>query len=809
MLRVILFDAILHDIRSGFRAIYKSPGFTAVVVITLALGIGATSAVFSGINALLIRPIPYYEEPDQLVQIWSTQLKNGQTSRFKIRTTDFTEIRKLDHSFAQVGISTSSWGNFTGNGDPENLTGALISSNMFSLIGVRPVLGRNFFAEEEEPGKDQVVILSHQIWYRRFAGASNVLGQAITLDNKKFTIIGVMPAGFSFPGRHTDYWLPFSMAQEIKIKGGGDKDVIARLKPGVTIKDAQREVNFLSSQLRGQPGYSSNFLIISLRDQLVGDKRPALLLLFSATALVLLIACTNVASLYLARNTSRRKEFGIRVALGASRATLVRQLLIESLLTALLGGGLGLLLAWLGISLIRSSRVGILSGLDKIEIDQLVLLFALFSSILTGILFGLLPALRFSRPDLLSSLKEGLTSTRSTFRSIDSARLSNFLIGFEIALASVLLVGSLLLVRSLYLLTRVELGFDSQNILTTWISLPGTQTMQQRAFFFKEVLDRLERLPGIQAVGMTYHSFFGGRMTTFIESHDRDQIDQSSSIEVEFRIVSPDFFRALGLRILKGREFSGYDIETAPKVAIIDEALARRIFTNDDPLGKEITIEADNGKGNRQVVGVVSFVRDVSLDNEPSPTIYVPYMQVSRPSMTLMIRTDGNPLNYSSAVQHQVWEVDKNVPVDPPRLFEDQIATELAQPRFQTHFFGGFTILAFLLAMAGIYGIISFHISQRTIEMGIRIALGASPGRVLRMMIWQGMIPTVIGLAFGLLSAIWLSHFLSGMLYGIRPLDPATYVGASILLAGCSLLAIYLPTRRVMHIDPSQALRWE
>jgi putative ABC transport system permease protein len=707
--------------------------------------------------------------------------------------------------------------NLAGGGKPECVWSARVSTNLFGLLGVKPTLGRGFVSDEGQPGKGQVAILSHGLWERRYGGDHGILGKAVALNTNPCVVVGVMPPGFAFPSATTDVWVPFvPTPDELRSHGLQEAYAIARLKRAVRLEQAQAEMVAIGVRLANaypKTNEGRGFRLVPLQEEIVGDVRPALLVLFGAVGLVLLIACANVANLSLARGAGRQKEIAIREALGAGRPRVIRQLLTESLLVALIGGGVGLLIAPAGIVLLRTIGPAGFPRLDAVGIDRWVLWFTFGVSVVSAILFGLVPAFQVSRPDLRGSLKDGALTSRVGFTIFGRHRTRSILVISQVALALVLLAGSGLMIRSFWRLVTVDPGFDPHNVLTVSLSLPSAKyrTTQARNAFFEDVLERVAALPGVTAVGAVNMSpISGGAVTYSFEIEGRPSARAGESPEAELEIISPGYFRAMGVKLLRGRYFTNYDGRGAPKVTIISQTLARRYWPNEDPVGRRIHGGWGGGGPDTEIVGVVSDTRDIALAAAPLPQLYLPYLQFENYGyMTLAVRTSSNLLELARPIEAQVWAVDKDQPVADVMTLEGVLSKSVAEPRFRTLLLGIFAGLALSLALVGIYGVMSYTVAQRTHEIGIRMALGAERGHVLKLVVCQGLALTFMGLGPRLVAAFALARFLVSFLYDVRATDPATFVAVSLALAAAGLVASYVPARRATKVDPMVALRYE
>ncbi|HEU5180083.1 MAG TPA: ABC transporter permease [Candidatus Polarisedimenticolia bacterium] len=794
--------ALIRDIRFALRYLRKEPAFTAVAVLTLALGIGANSAIFSAVNALLLRPLPV-KEPARLVLVRDVQPVAGEAPASYPEFLDWKERAKTFQDLAAYFNTTFP---LTGAGEPEQLSAVRMSTSMLSMLGEHPPLGRDFRPEEESPDAERVALISRGLWHRRFGGSPEMIGKKILLAGDPFSVIGILPDAFPFGG-HPDVVIPLRVKSEWAVRGLHFITVVGRLRSGPDMAQARTELETVTKALRSEGVTKHGIAITPLQDYFVSDTRPALLILFGAVGMVLLIACANIANLLLARGAGRRKEIAIRMAVGASRARLVRQFLTESVLLASLGGCLGLGMAAWGVDLLVASAPAALPRLNEIRIDGWVLGFTAMVSLLTGLLFGLAPALQAGSADQNDSLKEGGRAGGGAPRQ----RLRALLVVGEVAISLVLLIGAGLLVRSFLRVTGDDRGFDGSRVLTATLALPNasySDTARQTAFY-AQLVEKVGALPDVEAAGIVSHLPLGGDNTNSGLLIEGKTFPDNEPPLADDRLVSPDYFRAMGIPILKGRGFTEHDDASAPQVALINETLARKFFPGEDPIGKRIGMNWKM-EGLQEVVGVVKDVRHDGLDLPLFPTVYVPYRQAIDPGMTLVVRArNKDPLQLSGAVRAQVHAIDPNQPISSLRTM-DEVASESVGPRrFSTTLFGAFAALALFLAALGIYGVIAYSVTQRTHEIGIRMALGARRRDVLRLVIGQGLQPVGIGVLAGLLAALPLTRLLSGLLFGVGATDPWTFAGIPLLLAGIGLLACYFPARRAAAVDPLTALRHE
>jgi putative ABC transport system permease protein len=820
--RWLWWDHLVQDLRFGLRTLAKNPSFTAVAVLTLALGIGANTAIFSVVNAVLLRPLPF-PAPDELVRVVSVRLRENVPDNASYP--DFADWRAQNHVFERMAAFHADSFTLTGQGEAAHIPGAIVSADLFSLLSARPALGRTFLPEEDNlgaAGGGLVVILSYRLWQERFGADPGIVGRTIELDNRSFTVVGVMPAGFQFPiqAEPIDFWTTFavefiaptggqSMAEQ---RGAHYLDVVARLKPHVSGTQAQAEMRTIVNALNKQ--YPENaprgVRIVPELDQLVGDVRPALLVLLAAVGCVLLIGCANVANLLLARAAARQKEMAVRGALGAGRGRIIRQLLTESLLLASVGGTLGTALALWGIHAVVGLVPEDIPRLAGIHLDGSVLVFTILLSLLTGILFGLAPALQVSRPNVMESLKEG---GRGLADSLHRSHMRSFLVVFDMAVAVVLLVGAGLLIQSFWHLQRVDPGFNPHRILTFKIDLPYTryEGVHQTQFFQQAVM-RLNRLPGVRSASLVLPlPLDGDEIDTSFDIEGRHAV-RADQPRTNYSWTEPGYFRTLGIPLLRGRDFTERDDLKATPVVIINETLARNFFPHRDPIGLRIKPGISNGYKEspmREIVGVVGDVKLNGLTAPAGPQVYVPVAQSPLGNMIVVVHTEIDPLSVAPTVRKEVAAMDKDLPIYGVKTLDQYLGESVAQPRFDTSLVGIFAALALALAAVGLYGVVSYSATLRTHEIGVRVALGAQKGDVLELVVGQAFKLALIGVAIGIAGALMLTRFLSSLLYGVRPTDPLTFIAVSMILTSVALMAGYIPARRATKVDPLVALRYE
>ena len=807
-----ILETLAQDLRYGLWMMLKNPGFTAVTVLTLALGIGANTAIFTVVNAVLLQPLPFHE-PEQLVRVARSSAEEDRTA---LSFPDFADIRAQQTVFERMAAWRSGDFTLTGQGDPVNLSGVVATAELFPLLGVGPQLGRGFTPEEDRAG-NRAVILSHSLWQNRFNSDPNVAGKTVTINSQSYNVAGVMPAEFKFPIQNdpVDLWVSLGADPFIAARGRLNFSVIGRLKPDVTAPQAEAALRVIVDNLARQHTESGDFLrarVLPFHQEVVRDVRLGLLLMFGAVGCVLLIACANVANLLLQRATTRRKEIAIRAALGAGRRRIFRQLLTESLLLALTGGVIGWLLAmWLTKLLISLAPRG-LPRAPESGVDARVLGFAVLVSLATGVIFGLAPALQAVKTDLNETLKDGAKGGGGARNN----RFRNALIVVEVALTLMLLVCSGLLLNSFLRLQRVDPGFDSHNVLTFRIGLPANRYSQQTQVtsFYQELISRLEAAPGVKSVSAISHLPLGLRRGTtgFAIEGIATPPDNEVPYSTDFRAVTPGYFKTMGMHIIKGRDFTPRDELRSTQVAIINESLARRYFPNQDPLGKRVMpgIQIDERPWMmREIVGVVRDAKHVSLREEPPPYIYFPHGQFPRPGMTLVVRASNDPKGLTGVVQKETHALDSELPVFEIRTLDQYLASSVSEPKFSALLLGLFAGLALILSCIGLYGVMSYVVAQRTRELGIRMALGAQTRDVLKLVVRQGIGLTLLGAAIGVAVAVALTRMMKSWLFGVSPTDPLTFAVAALLLTIVALLSCWIPARRAAKVDPITALRFE
>jgi putative ABC transport system permease protein len=797
---------MFQDLRYGGRMLLKQPGFALIAVLTLALGIGANTAIFSVVNGVLLRPLPY-SEPQQLVRLFETVDRATMANdRMEVAPANFLEWREQTRSFSGLAAFVLTWSVINGDGEAERLDGALVTADFFATVGVALARGRTFTVEDEKSAERRVII-SHDLWQRRFGGMEDIVGRAIQLDGFSFIVIGVTPQGFQYPRRTQVYELYRLSANQRQMREARFMKVVARLKPGVTVAQAQSEMTGVARRLAEQyPQTNRNWgaNVVALHEVEVGRARPELLALLGAVGLALLVACANVASLLLARAIARQTEICVRSALGASAWRIARQQLTESLLLAALGAVAGLLLGGWVLEALLALAPESLPRLGEVRLDASVIVITLLLSLLTGLLFGLAPAWQAARQDMRVTPGAGLRPGQR--------RLFSALVVTEIALTLVALLGAGLLVNSFLRLRRVEPGLDVERLLTVEFEPPsarynGADWRAQRLNFWNQLSARVAALPGVEAVGAVDSLPFSGDARVWRFRRDGDDPNAAAGPAATFQVATPDYFRAAGMKLKRGRFFTSSDIEKAPPVAAVNETMARRFWPGGEAVGQRIVIR--NEPFAREIVGVVSDVKHFGLDREAQPEMYAPFEQYVIDVMPMVIRVKGDPASFAGAVREQARAVDPTVAIASVAPMRELLSDSLAQRRFTMLLLGAFAAVATLLASAGVYGVMAYSVTIRVREIGVRLALGAQRGDVLRMVLKQGMKLASAGVTIGLLASLALTRLIKGLLFGVGATDPLTFALAAMSLGIVALIACWIPARRAARVDPMIALRFE
>jgi putative ABC transport system permease protein len=802
--------SLIQDLRYGARMLLKRPGFTLIAVLTLALGIGANTAIFSVINAVLLRPLPY-TEPDQLVRIYENETDTAiRSERIEVAPANFLDWRRLSRTLVEIGA----WGQeeqaLAGQDHADPVVTAFVSANFFSVLGISPLHGRVFTSEEDRPDRDDVVLLGYGLWQWRFGGDPNVVGRRVDLDGSQYTVVGIMPAGFQYPSG-AEIWTPLALNNnQIQTREAHFLQVIARRRQSSSLAQVRAEMESIAGSLAQQyPATNKNWTVnvVPLLEDEVGQVRTTMLLLMSAVGMVLLIACANVSSLLIARGAARRLEITIRSSLGASRWRIVRQLLTESVLLAGLGGGLGLLLALWGTDALLALSPLEIPRMQTIKVDRYALGFTSAVTLLAGMIFGILPAVQAARVNPHESLKEGGRTA-----SAASKRIFGALVVTEIALALIVLVGAGLLLNSFLRLLRVEIGIQTSNLLTVEINLPsarysGNDYYEQRVNFYRKVIERIGGLPGVASAGAIDSLPLGGSRREWTFRKEGQTLAPSERPVAGFQVATTDYFRTMRMPIRRGREFMESDRDDSLQVVIINERFARDFYPNEDPIGRRIIIR--DRPETREIVGVVSDIRHFGPRADPQPEMYVPYNQLAVGAVPLVVRTKLEPEAMISAVRGEIQGVDRQVAIGRIRTMTQLMSAALAEQRFAALLVGGFAVLALLLAAVGIYGVMSYAVAQRTHEIGIRMALGAQSRDVLKLIIKQGLALALIGIVAGLVGAFALTRLMKDLLFSVSATDPLTFIVIALFLAFIMLLACWIPAQRATKVDPLIALRHE
>src|SRR5436190_4800642 len=812
-------SSMLTELKYALRMLIKAPVFTGIAVLTLALGIGANSAIFSVLDTLLLRPLPF-KNPDEIVMVWGRYANDNGSVHGNVHSfPDYVDLRDQAEGISAIAAYTRTAGTLTSTEDAKYLEGIAITPEVFEVLGVQPLLGRGFTQEDAKNEADRVVVLTYPLWRTAFGSDPNIIGQQISISARSHTVIGVMPPGWKFPieDEHIEYALPLQYlgAQTLSNRGAHFLSVVARLKPGVQIQKAEAELTAIANRLSKQyPDTNLNFTgvaVVTLHSDVVGEVRPALMILLGAVALVLLIACANVANLLLARAASRSREIAIRTALGASRVLLVRQLLCESLLLAILGGGAGLLLAWWGVDLLGAAGPQGLPHLGQIKVNFTVCTFTFVLAIGSTLLFGLIPALQVSRSSVNESLQQG---AKGSTGGLHTNRLRAFLVVSQVSLSLLLLAGAGLLIKSFFNLRATNPGFDPQRLMTMQITLPRVRypELDRQIRTHDAIMEKISAIPGVESAGAVNPLPLNGNMTnlSFMVS-GAAPLPRGNHPGASYLIVKPDYFQAMKIPLLQGRAFTRTDTKDSPLVVMINEAFVRKHFSDRNPIGQQVMIDRGPDKAPPcEVVGVVDNSRHDSLAAPPGPEMYVPFSQDPVRSLDVVLRVAStNLIGLNSELKRAVAEVDKDLFIPKLEPMATFLSTQLAQPRFNMMLLAVFAGVALILAAIGIYGVIAYSVTQRTREIGIRMALGAQKTQMLGMVLRQSMTLVIIGIVIGFLVALGVTRVMATLLYGVGANDASIYAVVIALLGAAALLASYVPARRAMKVDPMVALRYE
>ena len=808
---------LLTDIRFGARMLLKSPMMTVIALLALTLGIGANTAIFSVVNAVLLRTFPY-SNPEQIVLVWEKR-QGGRTDQNVINPGNFVDWKQQNQVFSDMAMFFDRSFNLTNEGEPEEVPGQFAATNLFSVLGTNAALGRTFIAEDERQGQPRVAVISYGLWQRRFGGDSNIVGRKITLNEQPAIIVGVMPAEFGWHIRRgtqaskpADIWIALRPSNEMLMRRGRFASSVARLKPGVTVEQAQRDMDTINARLVQQyPDFNTNWgvNVVPLRTQVTGEIKRPLLMLLGAVGFVLLIACANVANLLLARASARRKEIAVRTGLGASRLRIARQLLTESVMLSIIGGAIGVLVAWWGTKALVALSPPALIDLKSVGVNLPVLMFTLGLSVITGMVFGLVPSLVATRFDLHHSLKEG-------GKNIGGSSVGHFVrslfVVIQITLALVLLVGAGLLLRSFNRLQAVAPGFNPQNLLTVRVSLPIAkyEEEQKRILFFKQAVERMKAVPGVEAVGIVNTAPFSGLYPgTNVDIEGQPVLPSAQGLNTGVYVTDVGYFQTMQIPLKKGRLYNEQEATEMRHVVLVNEEFVRKNLKGEDPLGKRITVWMKDEPVPTEIIGVVGDSKHVGLDVGVEPVVYWPHPELVYTGMTLMLRTQGDASAFASAARNVIHSLDPQQPVGEVSTMEQLLSTSVARSRFSASLLTVFSIVALVMAAVGIYGVMSYSVLQRTHEIGVRMALGAQRFDVLKLVVKKGVVLGIIGVAAGVIASYLLTRLLSTLLFEVTATDTATFVAVSAGLFLVTLLACYIPARRATRVDPLKALRYE
>lgn len=807
---------LVADIKFGARMLLKSPLMTFVALCALTLGIGANTAIFSVVNAVLLRSFPY-KDPEQLALVWEKR-QGGRTDQNVINLGNFSDWKEQNQVFSDMAVFFDRSFNLTSDGEPEEITGQFGTTNLFSVLGTNPVLGRTFATDDGREDQARVIVISYGLWQRRFGGDMQIVGRQISLNERPATIIGVMPATFGWhiqrgtqASKPADIWVPFQIDNNLRQRRGRFASAVARLKPGVTLDQAQREMQTIGARLAQQyPNFNTNWgvNVVPLHTQMTGEIKRPLLILLGAVAFVLLIACANVANLLLARASSRRKEIAVRAGLGADRWRIARQLLTESVMLSLIGGTLGVLVAWWGTKVLVALSPAGLMDLKTVGVSMPVLAFTLGLSVLTGIVFGLVPALEATRFDLTGSLKDG---GKSVGGSVGSHRVRSVFVVTQVALALVLLVGAGLLVKSLNRLQAVDTGFNPSNLLAVRLNLLPRkyETDQKRIDFYKQAVERMKNIPGVEAAGAVNTPPFTGLYPGTNVDVDGVKLPPDQELKTGVVVTDANYFQTMQIPLKLGRLYTDQEATEMRHVVLVNETFVQKNLGGQNPLGHKLTVYMKDDNVPTEIIGVVGDHKSLGLDVGVEPVVYWPHPELVYAGMTLMLRTRGDASAIAGAARNVIHTLDPQQPIGEINTMETLLSTSVARARFSASLLAVFSFVALVMAAVGIYGVMSYSVLQRTHEIGVRMALGAQRFDVLKLMVWKGIVLGIVGVVAGLAASFALTRLISTLLFEVTATDTATFVGVSIGLFLVTLAACYLPARRAMRVDPLKALRYE